>query len=233
MNALWINRIYEYKNTPLCLETAKKIIYIKTEREKILLRKYGKEITKTNIHDIKLTATSIFLYEARIARSFWREFRKLIPIYLGFPGREPHGNDLTNKLLDIGYHHLTNEVKKILLKYNIPFEVGILHIARNTTSAPLAYDLVEIFRSDIIDTEVLKFFRLKKKKIKKIDNQIAYFLSQVNKRLDRRYYLKELKACHNYRYYMELQILKFVKAINHKSIFNPVILPSRHEDRCA
>ncbi|OHA90846.1 MAG: hypothetical protein A2832_00825 [Candidatus Zambryskibacteria bacterium RIFCSPHIGHO2_01_FULL_44_22b] len=31
---------------------------------------------------------------------------------------------------------------------------------------------------------------------------------------------------------MEVQILKFVKAVNHKEVFEPLKLPARHESRC-
>ena len=100
--------------------------------------------------------------EARFSKKYWSEFGEILPSY--FTGRKPHNKDILNYLLDIGYHHLTNITKSLLVKYKIPSDLGLLHIARNTGSSPLAYDLVEMFRADIVDAEVLKFFRLKKQK---------------------------------------------------------------------
>lgn len=141
--------------------------------------------------------------------------------------------DIANRLLDIGYHHITAIVKKLLDGHDISAALGILHSARAADSAPLAYDLVELFRADIIDTEVLRFLHLKKKPLVMPTQQdIAHFLHEVNERLERKHYLKDFKMCHSYRYYMELQVLKFIKAVNHKQAFVPLYLPTRHDVRC-
>ncbi len=111
--------------------------------------------------------------------------------------------------------------------------LGLLHVARNADSAPLAYDLVEMFRADIVDAEVLRFLRLKKKVLTTVEQRdIGHFLHEVNERLQRQHYLRDFKMCHVYRYYMELQILKFIKAVNHGEIFEPLHLPTRHDTRC-
>lgn len=175
----------------------------------------------------------ILLKEARGAKHFWNEFRSLLPPWCVFKKRQPHSPDITNKLLDIGYHHITNLVKKILEKYSIDSGLGILHVAHKTNSAPLAYDLVELFRSDIVDSEVLRFLRLKKKPIFELkEKDIARFISRINRRLQRRYFVKIYTKCCPYGYYMELQILKFIRAINHNEVFIPINLPTRHEGRC-
>jgi len=220
-----------YKNSSLCIESAKTVIALKIERETVLLKRYKRPFIETKIKN-KLDLTAVFLEEARMAKRFWEEFGKLIPL-ADFSGRKPRHNDVTNKLLDIGYHHLMNIVSKILDKYEIPTAMGLLHVPRNSDSTPLVYDLVEIFRADIIDAEVLRFLRLKKKKLERADNQIAHFLHEVNERLERKYYLKEFRTCHTYLYYMEVQILKFIKAVNRKEVFKPLSLPDRHENRCS
>ena len=189
MNALWITRMCAYKNSPLAIETAKKLIDVKVERQSALLKKYRQESLKTKI-DQRLSLTEVLLEEGRVAKQFWKRFKKLIP-NLDFPGRKPRGDDVVNKLLDVGYHHLINVVKKILEKYNIPADMGILHVARNSDSAPLAYDLVEMFRSDIVDAEVLRFLRLKKKVPANIGAEVSHFLHEINERLDKKYYLKD------------------------------------------
>ena len=57
---------------------------------------------------------------------------------------------------------ITGSKPQILEKYDVSPALGILHVARASKSAPLAYDLVEMFRADIVETEVLKFLRIKK-----------------------------------------------------------------------
>src|SRR3989344_3898258 len=187
-NALWITRMCAYKNSPLAIETVKKLIAVKVERQSALLKKYRQESLKTKI-DQRLSLTDVLLEEGRVAQKFWKEFGNLVP-NLNFLSRRPRGSDIANKLLDVGYHHLTNVVRKILEKYNVPADIGILHVARNSDSAPLAYDLVEMFRADIVDAEVLRFLRLKKKSIDKVESEVPHFLHEINERLERKYYLK-------------------------------------------
>ena len=221
-----------YKTLPCSLETAKKLIEIKSARQARLLARYDRPFTKVNFENAH-SIGAVMLEEARCAKKFWREFSSLLS-KTGFTGRHARSSDPVNHLLDIGYHHLTNETKKILEKYDIPMALGVLHSPRTAKSAPLAYDLVEMFRSDIVDAEVLKFFRLKKKLPIEVSNDsIPYFLHDINERLNRKFYLKDFKQCHTYLYYMELQILKFIKAVNHKEVFMPIYLPSRHESRCS
>ena len=167
-----------------------------------------------------------------MAKKFWSEFGKLLP-HMEFLGRKPREKDAINQLLDVGYHHLANVVKGILNKYEMPTVMGLLHVARNADSTPLVYDLMEMFRSDIVETEVLKFLRLKKKKLETAQDEISHFLHEINERLDKKYYLKEFQACRTYRYYMEVQILKFMKAVNREEVFGPITLPNRHENRCS
>jgi len=221
-----------YIHSPQAAESARELVYIKVQRQKILLGKYAK---KLSIPDAEpRTISGLMLFEARVAKTYWRGFRLLMPPSVGFTGRKPRKEDIGNHLLDIGYHHLTNVVEKLLLKHSVSTALGLFHVARNADSAPLAYDMVEMFRADIVDAETLRFFRLKKKKnIEALEPEyIARFLHRVNTRLERKYYLKEFKGCHSYRYYMELQILKFIKAVNHAEVFSPLHLPTRHESRC-
>jgi CRISPR-associated endonuclease Cas1 len=231
MNALWITRLCAYKNSPLSLETAKKIIDVKITRQNTLLKKYHRAVIQTNIHR-KNSLGEILLEEARVAKSFWKEFKRLLPAYCDFLGRKPRSSDIANKLLDIGYHHLMNVVMGILNKYKVPSDIALFHVARNSDSKPLIYDLVEMFRSDIVEAEVLRFLRLKKKKLIKIEKEIPHFLHEVNKRLEKKYYLKDFRMCHTYRYYMEVQVLKFIKAVNKRQIFESMGLPARHDNRC-
>lgn len=233
MNALWLNRIVAYKNSPLCIESIRRLIGLKIERQGNLLQKYKKKSYLSKIESA-ISTQDVLIEEARSAKYFWRHFRDLVLGQTKFLSRIPHSKDVLNQILDIGYHHITNIVKKILEQHGIPSAIGLLHTAREVSSEPLAYDLVEIFRADIVDAEALRFLRLKKKKFEILEQKdVGHFLHEVNERLEQEFFLKDFKICHKYRYYMELQILRFIKAINHNEVFEPFFLPTRHEDRCA
>ena len=82
--------------------------------------------------------------------------------------------------------------------------------------------------------EVLKIFRMKRRPVEKLcQKDVRIFLYRISRRLEHRYFIRSFGQCHTYRYYMELQILKFIKAVNNKEIFEPFHLPSRHDTRCA
>lgn len=197
-----------------------------------MLKRYHVLFQKISFKNLK-TIQEIFLYEARAAKYFWNQFCQLLPDWCNFKRRKARSKDIANTLLDIGYHHITNTVKQILDSHDITSALGILHKANKVNSAPLAYDLVEIFRADIVEAEVLNFLRLKKKPILNISKkEIAKFISRINKRIEKKYFLREFKQCHTYKYYMELQVLKFIKAVNHKAVFSPLQLPLRHDSRC-
>src|SRR3989344_1350434 len=231
MNALWLTRMCAYKHSPQALTTAKRLIGFKIERESVLLRRY-KQLTFTPDFAPARTIGNVLLIEARAAKHFRHAFRLLISPKIDFVGRTPGGRDLVNKLLDIGYHHVTNIVRKFLEARDVPAALGLLHVARKSDSAPLAYDLVELSRADTVDAEVLRFLRLKKKPLVTADKEVAHFLHEINERIERPHYLKDFCRCHSYRYYMEVQMLKFISAVNHVQPFEPMLLPARHETRC-
>ena len=232
MNAIWLTHISAYQKTENSFISAEKIMNIKNQRRELLMQKYGVLLPKMRLANYR-NNQEIMLAEGRAAQLFWKKFSLLLPSWCDFQRRCPRSDDMVNCLLDLGYHQVTNVVRKILEKYDILPALGILHVARKSTSAPLAYDLVEMFRADIVEPEVLKFFRVKKQPIEKLrPKDIRIFLYHINRRLDRRHFIKSFKQCQTYRYYMELQILKFVKAVNHKEVFSPLHLPSRHDTRC-
>ena len=230
MNALWITRMSAYKQTPEYLKSAEQIIFHKITRQNAILTRYKKDTFPHHVQTFENTQ-HLMLYEGRAAQHYWRRFHTLLPSYSDFMGRKARSTDTVNRLLDIGYHHLTNKVKRILERLQIPADLGLLHVARNADSTPLAYDIVELFRADI---EVLTYLRRKKKELTSLEQEdIAHFLAHINQRLARKHYLQTFKQCHTYSYYMELQVLKFVFAVNHKREYLPIVLPSRHDSRCA
>jgi CRISPR-associated endonuclease Cas1 len=230
-NALWLERITTYKCSPLALGSARVIIDSKINRQNALLKKYKRPpfVGSNKTSD----PNSLLLLEARAAKHFWTEFRYLMPPWTNFSGRKARHKDVVNTLLDIGYHHLSTQVKKILEAHTVTFAPALLHVAHREKSAPLVYDLMEMFRSDVVDSEVLKFVRLKRKPILRIEQaDIAQFVYRINQRLEKKRYLRDFGQCHSYRYYLELQVIKFIKAVNHQEVFAPMQLPARHDTRC-
>ncbi len=233
MNALWISRIAEYVHTKEALLSAQKIIFIKAKSQNSLLQRFRMQIHSPEKVLYAKNIQTLLLEEARHAKYFWTAYKKLLPQWACFPGRKQHGNDITNKLLDIGYHYLTGVVKNIFKQKDVATAIGILHVAHASDSEPLAYDIVELFRSDVVDREVLHFLRLKKKPIQALFPQdISHFVFKIKKRLEKRYYIKDFKQCETYAYYIDLQITRFIKGINHKEVFEPFFISQRHENRC-
>ncbi|OGZ74101.1 MAG: CRISPR-associated endonuclease Cas1 [Candidatus Staskawiczbacteria bacterium RIFCSPLOWO2_01_FULL_38_12b] len=144
-----------------CFASAEKVLNLKNQRRELMLKKYGALLSHIRLKNYH-TSQKIMLAEGCAAQLFWKQFSLLLPVWCNFRARNPGSNDIVNRLLDIGYHHITSVVKKILEKYDVSPALGILHVARASKSAPLAYDLVEMFRADIVETEVLKFLRIKK-----------------------------------------------------------------------
>ena len=233
MNAIWLERMSDYQHSDVAITSASHIINHKVSREHALLRHFRKTAIPSMASPADIASTTaLLLFEARSAKSFWNIFKELLPAHTKFPGRTPDGADPVNKLLDIGFHHITNIVKKYLTERDVSCALGLIHRARSSTSAPLAYDLVELFRADTVDSEVLRFFRLKKKPLASVDDEIAHFLYELNQRLEARHYISTFKQCHTYEYYIELQILHFIRAVNHNEVFVPLMLPDRHDSRC-
>lgn len=223
-----------YTYSEHAIKSAKNIIDYKIKRRGILLKKYNIRPFSYEHHDV-MTTQSVLLHEARAAKYFWKQFSSLIPTYTKvFQGRQPGKKDVVNRLLDIGYHSLSQAISNIFKNQQRSTAIGVLHVAQDASSEPLVYDLMELFRADTVDTEVLRFLRLKKQTVKKLEQKdIGIFLHDVYARYEKKFYLKDFKQCHSYMYYMELQVLKFISTVNHAKVFKPIHLPSRHDTRCS
>lgn len=88
--------------------------------------------------------------EANVSKLFWGIFRKhaKIPNFL-----RSRGKDEINSMLDYGYAILLSRVLQICFAYGIDPTFGIGH-ATAERSTPLAYDLMEPFRS-LVDARIM------------------------------------------------------------------------------
>lgn len=228
MTTLWLTRICAYKHTPTALASAEQIILHKVRQQFNVLKRVSPP------PPVFRSMQDILLYEGRCAQVYWRAYKKLLPAWVGFHGRKTKGIDITNVLLNLGYHHLNTHVNKLCAIHNISTALGLLHVAKTEKSKPLVYDLMELFRADLVDREVLRYLRLKKKPVMAMTSrEIGRLLRSINTRMEKKVYIRTFKQCHTYHYYMELQLLSFMKAVREQRVFRPIVTPQRHESRCA
>ncbi len=99
-------------------------------------------------------------YEAQVAVSYWDYIRELVSDdEVGFEGREHQGaQDLVNSMLNYGYAILYVRVWQALLAARLnPFE-SLIHVPRESKPT-LVYDMVEIFRSQVVDRMVISLIQ--------------------------------------------------------------------------
>lgn len=78
MNALFTSKIANYIQTPEALATAKQIIFIKVHAQIKLLQRY--KVDKNFLYrDMSKNVPELLLVEARYAKQFWQEYKKLLP----------------------------------------------------------------------------------------------------------------------------------------------------------
>ena len=95
-------------------------------------------------------------HEAQIAIHYWDYIRELMKDDdVGFERREHQGaSDIVNSMLNYGYAILYTRVWQALLAAHLnPFD-SLIH-ARQDGKPTLVYDMVEIFRSQVVDRVVI------------------------------------------------------------------------------
>jgi CRISPR-associated protein Cas1 len=103
------------------------------------------------IDQLRLQILSV---EGRAGRIYWEAMRELLPVELGFAGREHQGaRDLTNSLLNYGYGILYSQVWGAAVLAGLDPFAGFLHVDRPGKPS-LVLDLVEEFRQMVVDRMV-------------------------------------------------------------------------------
>ena len=98
--------------------------------------------------------------ESQVALCYWDYIRELITDdKVGFERREHQGaTDLVNSMLNYGYAILYVRVWQALLAVQLnPFD-SLIH-ARRDGKPTLVYDMVEIFRSQVVDRVVISLIQ--------------------------------------------------------------------------
>lgn len=101
----------------------------------------------------------LFSIEGRMASHYWDMVKLLLEGVNDFPGRVRKGaKDLVNRLLNYGYAILRTRVLIELHRHKISPHISFLHVAGNGR-ATLSFDLMEIFRSQVVDRVVISELR--------------------------------------------------------------------------
>lgn len=231
MNAKWLEKMVRFREGELGKSAIETIFKQKIINQIHLIKTY------THIDEKKIASfldkEDVFLIEAKFAKKYWYEYKFLLPKWIEWQGRKPHGDDFINQMLDIGYHFITEHIKKRMETLDIPYELGLLHKAQSKKSAPLAYDFVEWLRPSI-DHALLSYLRQKKKPVTQITGrQIGYFLSKVKKELAHKYFHKKRGDCITLSYWIDLVLLELRGSASNQREFRPLFPLFRHESRCA
>lgn len=104
--------------------------------------------------------TQLVAHEAQVSVHYWDYIRTLfVDDQVGFEKREHQGaSDLVNSMLNYGYSILYVRVWQALLAAQLnPFE-SLIHVKREGKPT-LVYDMVEIFRSQVVDRIVISLIQ--------------------------------------------------------------------------
>jgi len=175
----------------------------------------------------------IMLVEARAARVYWNFYKEKIGSKVVWKGRVPHQKDVVNELLDIGYHYLSNHIRKICEEIDFPTEIGFFHKAQSKNAHPFVYDFMEWLRPIVVDEVLLVVITKKKKMVEHVDKKlIKFFVSRMKIKLDSYVYHRELKYCITFNYWIRLILLSLMHSINTYRKYKPLFPSLRHESRC-
>jgi len=157
-------------NTPKQLELAKSFVYGKIKNQKNYLvyrNKYYKEldkeikVLKSSINKIKYAKTLDELrgIEGSSATIYWNALSKLLKIE--FRRVTYKAKDKINSALNYGYAILYGRVQYSLIKAGLNIYVSYLH--SNDVKPTLVYDLIEEFRTFIVDREIVSMINRNEK----------------------------------------------------------------------
>ncbi len=119
-----------------------------------------KSFKKTATMDEPNFIMKLMGHEAQVAIRYWDYIRELIrDDNVGFERREHQGaTDLVNSMLNYGYAILYVRVWQALLAAQLnPFD-SLIHV-RRSGQPTLVYDLIEIFRSQVVDRVVISLIQ--------------------------------------------------------------------------
>lgn len=157
----------EYRQSPLGMEMAQRIIIAKTRSQLAMVKYYNKSRKNAFAEPIeKMSALlknltiqnenwrkELLNYEANMAAWYWNVMKQILNRY-EFPGRKRKGaTDPMNSALNYGYGILLTQVNTAIARSGLFAEIGLFH-ADQYGKPTLAYDIMEMYRQPFIDRPI-------------------------------------------------------------------------------
>lgn len=158
-----------FQNQEFALAGAKYIVRRKIKGHISLLNQYKKSKSIPNFESVQKTLKALLKrvertqkvdrlrgIEGLASRTYFSVLGYVLSEPWEFAGRKRHPSpDPVNAILSYGYSFLEREVRACLLPTGLDVRIGVLHSTNNRKDS-LVYDVMDIFRQDIIDRFVLK-----------------------------------------------------------------------------
>ena len=158
-----------FQNKDFALEGAKYIVRRKIKGQISLLNQYKKSKGIPNFDAVYKTMNALLKrvertkkidalrgIEGLASRTYFSVFGHVLSEPWEFTSRKRHPSpDPVNAILSFGYSFLEREVRACLLTVGLDVRIGVLHSTNNRKDS-FVYDVMDIFRQDIIDRFVLK-----------------------------------------------------------------------------
>jgi group II intron reverse transcriptase/maturase/CRISPR-associated endonuclease Cas1 len=111
------------------------------------------------LSDLETARGQLFSVEGRAAQEYWALVGLALRGRVEFPGRQRQGaRDLVNSLLNYSYAVLQARVHLALLRAGLAPQISFLHTLQPKGQPTLVFDLMEEFRSQVVDRSVLTLF---------------------------------------------------------------------------
>ena len=158
-----------FQNKEFALEGAKYIVRRKIKGQIALLNQYKKSKNIPKFDAVHKTMNALLKrvdrtqkvdplrgIEGLASRTYFSVFGHVLSEPWEFTSRKRHPSpDPVNAILSFGYSFLEREVRASLLTEGLDVRIGVLHSTNNRKDS-FVYDVMDIFRQDIIDRFVLK-----------------------------------------------------------------------------
>ncbi len=160
----------ELLGTPVQMRFAKAFLRAKTKNQINYLRymnKYHKHFDDTVIQMRRIqkemitkarTNSELMGYEGHISNFYWQAVAQMLQNKVAFEGRRTKGAaDIVNASLNYGYAILYGRVHYHALRAGLSLHISFLH-APQENRPTLVYDLIEEFRTFVVDRTILRMF---------------------------------------------------------------------------
>ena len=140
--------------------TEKREEYVPFEKEIATIDKCLLELEKVADSDWATMRGQWFAIEGRAAQAYWAGVEILLQPYVDFPGRKRHGaTDFVNMCLNYAYGILYSRIRTLLNRKGLQENLSYLHTPSEQAEPTLSYDVIELFRTHVVDRTVFAWLR--------------------------------------------------------------------------